>query len=127
MNRCSAWQAALSVVCALLATDLSAQDSKPRHPDHEDIVFACRPQRDLTLDVYLPASTTNPPLVIYIHGTKDNVVLPAQSECMAAAYREARRPVELRLKPGARHKMDDFSAPEDRTALRTFLAKHLAP
>ena len=283
MNRCSAWQAALSVVCALLATDLSAQDFKPRPPDHEDIVFARRPQRDLTLDIYLPASTTNPPLVIYIHGgawkrgspknipvldllddgiavagivyrfssearfpaqlddvkaaiawlrgnaarlgfdgsriallglsagghlamlagctadgqtgpiraivsfygpsdfilrartppantdqpgnaiyellggpvlsdpdlaraaspafqvgpdappllifhgTKDTVVLPDQSERMAAAYREAGRPVELRIKPGARHKMDDFSALEDRNALRTFLTKHLAP
>lgn len=283
MKRSSAWQAALSAVCALMATDLSAQDSKPRHPNHEDIVFARRPQRDLTLDVYLPAGTTNPPLVIYIHGggwkrgspknvpvlhllddgiavacisyrfssearfpaqlddvqaaiawlrgnaarlgfdgermallglsagghlamlagctadaqtgpiraivsfygpsdfilrgrtppantdqpghpihellggpvlsnrglaraaspafqvgpdappllifhgTKDTVVPPAQSERMAAAYREAARPVELRLKPGAKHKTDDFSTPEDRNALRTFLAKHLAP
>jgi len=283
MNRYSAWRAALSAVCALLATDLSAQDSKPRHPDHEDIVFARRPQRDLMLDVYLPASTTNPPLIIYVHGggwkrgnpknvpvldllddgiavagigyrfssearfpaqledvraaiawlrgnaarlgfdgermallglsagghlamlagctadaqtgpiraivsfygpsdfilraqtppantdqpgnaiyellggpvlsnpdlaraaspafqvgpdappllifhgTKDTVVLPDQSERMAAAYREAGRPVELRIKPGARHKTDDFSAPGDRNALRTFLTKHLAP
>ncbi|GAB4168533.1 MAG: alpha/beta hydrolase [Terrimicrobiaceae bacterium] len=67
-----------------------------------------------------------PPLLIF-HGTADTVVLPDQSERMAAAYREAGRPVTLHLKPEAGHRISDFNDPESISQLTEFLKQHLAP
>ncbi|HPH20290.1 MAG TPA: alpha/beta hydrolase [Haliscomenobacter sp.] len=36
--------------------------------EHKDLVYAKTPQRDLTLDIYLPPQTTNAQLIIWVHG-----------------------------------------------------------
>lgn len=36
--------------------------------EHKDVVYAKTPQRDLTLDVYLPAQVSNAQLIIWVHG-----------------------------------------------------------
>lgn len=66
----------------------------------------------------------SPPLLLF-HGTGDKVVYLDQSERMAAAYRDAGRPVELLIKEEAGHKISNFADPTDRTKLREFLASHL--
>ena len=68
----------------------------------------------------------SPPLLIF-HGTGDKVVYLDQSERMAAAYREAGRPVELIIKDGAGHKISDFEDPINRKKLLDFLTARLRP
>ena len=36
--------------------------------EHKDVIYAKTPQRDLTLDLYLPPPTTNAQLIIWVHG-----------------------------------------------------------
>lgn len=36
--------------------------------EHKEVIYAKTPQRDLTLDIYLPAQVSNPQLIIWVHG-----------------------------------------------------------
>jgi len=77
-------------------------------PVLDGVVFAKTPQRELTLDLYLPEGVENPPLLIYIHGggwragnLKEVPLLHLMNEGLAVAsvsYRfsqEARFPAQL--------------------------------
>ena len=83
---------------------------------HPDVARAASPA--------MQVDETSPPLLLF-HGTEDKVVYADQSERMAAAYREAGRPVELIIKAGAGHKISDFEDPANRSKLLDFLTTHL--
>ena len=56
------------VALLLIAAGAITWAQSIRLPDHADVVFARTPQRELTLDMYIPAGASHPPLLVYIHG-----------------------------------------------------------
>src|SRR5215203_4918362 len=59
--------------------------------------------RPLLLDLWVPASTSPPPLVVWVHGAADAVVPYCQSELLEAALTRAGVPVRLVPVEGADH------------------------
>lgn len=105
-----------------------------REPTFPDIVYKTTPQRDLTLDLYLPDGRTNTPVVVFMHGggwrNGNPRLLPKQllrDEGVAlasVAYRfsqEARFPAQLEDVKDAvawvRSNADRYGIDPDRVAL----------
>ncbi len=68
-------------------------------------------------------SADSPPLLVF-HGTDDQLVLLNQSERIVAAYRQADRPAQLVVVPGAGHGGAVFYWGEHLDTLRGFLRSH---
>jgi dipeptidyl aminopeptidase/acylaminoacyl peptidase len=60
-----------------------------------------------------------------MHGDKDNVVPPAQSESLAEALKKAGVEVNLVVVKGNGHGGPGFGSPENRKLIEDFFAKHL--
>ena len=71
----------------LTSAKLIAIFGSANDPDMEAITFATAPL----------------PPALLIHGTADDTVYPRNSEHLAAAWRQAGAPVELKLYPGVGH------------------------
>jgi acetyl esterase/lipase len=64
---------------------------------------------------------------LILHGDKDNVVPPAQSEDLAKALKKAGVKVTLQIVKGSGHGGPAFLSAENRKLLEDFFAKHLKP
>jgi acetyl esterase/lipase len=69
-------------------------------------------------------SKDDPPFLI-MHGNRDDVVPPGQSELLAEALKKAGVPVELRIIDGAGHGGPAFGSNENRKRIMEFFEKHL--
>src|SRR5688572_20101309 len=58
----------LALLASCLAASLHAQDRDPPPKVASDICFAEVDGQKLLLDLYLPANTTQPPLLVWVHG-----------------------------------------------------------
>jgi len=76
------WLYSLFFSTSFLVTVLAqAQETQPEYEKITDVIYGETGDRELLLDVYLPAVTANPPLLVWVHGgawrggTKDRVMI----------------------------------------------------
>ncbi len=62
---------------------------------------------------------------LIMHGDKDNVVPPGQSDVLAKALKKAGVEVTLVVVKGNGHGGPGFNSPENRKLIEDFFAKHL--
>jgi acetyl esterase/lipase len=69
--------------------------------------------------------TKDAPPFLIMHGEKDPLVPPNQSQLLADALQKAGGPVTFHIVPGAGHGGPEFSQPEERDRLFVFFARYL--